>query len=60
MSYQIAFISLGCAKNQVNCEQMMSLVQAAGYQLAPEADGADAAVVNTTMVKKHPSNLCTK
>ena len=25
MSYNISFISLGCAKNQVNCEQMMAL-----------------------------------
>lgn len=47
MHYRVAFISLGCAKNQVNCEQMMSAVQAAGHtlQLAPE--GADVVVVNT-------------
>ena len=30
LGYQIAFISLGCAKNQVNCEQMMALCRAAG------------------------------
>ena len=36
MSYEIAFISLGCAKNQVNCEQMMAAVQAAGHPLAAE------------------------
>lgn len=30
LSYNISFISLGCAKNQVNCEQMMAAVQAAG------------------------------
>lgn len=47
MSYQIAFISLGCAKNQVNCEQMMSLVQAAGHEIVSSPDGADVAVVNT-------------
>ena len=27
MTYKIYFLSLGCAKNQVNCEQMMSLAQ---------------------------------
>ncbi len=47
MNYKIAFVSLGCAKNQVNCEQMMSLVQAAGHVIAPDPDGADVAVVNT-------------
>ena len=49
MSYKIAFISLGCAKNQVNCEQMMSLVQSAGHEIvsAENPAGADVAVVNT-------------
>ena len=47
MSYKIAFISLGCAKNQVNCEQMMSLVQAAGHEIQTDPNGADVAVVNT-------------
>ena len=35
MSYNVAFISLGCAKNQVNCEQMMASVQAAGQVFYP-------------------------
>ena len=26
MPYNVSFISLGCAKNQVNCEQMMATV----------------------------------
>ena len=47
MSYKIAFISLGCAKNQVNCEQMMSAVQAAGHTIVSAPEGADVAVVNT-------------
>jgi len=47
MPYKIFFLSLGCAKNQVNCEQMMALVQAAGHEIVPDPDGADAAVVNT-------------
>lgn len=47
MSYKVAFISLGCAKNQVNCEQMMAAVQAAGHTLSPAAEGSDVAVVNT-------------
>ena len=47
MSYKIAFISLGCAKNQVNCEQMMASVQAAGHEIVAAPEGADVAVVNT-------------
>ena len=47
MSYKVAFISLGCAKNQVNCEQMMASVQAAGHTIQTDPEGADVAVVNT-------------
>ena len=47
MPYHIFFISLGCAKNQVNCEQMMASVQAAGHTIQTEPEGADVAVVNT-------------
>ena len=47
MSYKVAFISLGCAKNQVNCEQMMATVQAAGHTVVAAPEAADVAVVNT-------------
>ena len=30
LQYRVAFVSLGCAKNQVNCEQMMAAVTGAG------------------------------
>ncbi|MDR2615766.1 MAG: 30S ribosomal protein S12 methylthiotransferase RimO [Oscillospiraceae bacterium] len=45
--YSVAIISLGCAKNLVNSEQMMFSLAAAGYRLVSEPRGADAAVVNT-------------
>ena len=44
---KIAFVSLGCAKNLVNTEQMMALVQAAGHTVTGEPEGADVAVLNT-------------
>ena len=47
MHYQVAFISLGCAKNQVNCEQMMAAVTAAGHTVQAAPEGADVVVVNT-------------
>ena len=47
MSYTVSFISLGCAKNQVNCEQMMSTVQAAGHDIRVQPEGCDVVVINT-------------
>ena len=47
MNYNVAFISLGCAKNQVNCEQMMATVQAAGHNVQTNPEGADVVVINT-------------
>ena len=47
MDKSFALISLGCAKNLVNSEQMLYLMNEAGYTLVPEADGADLVIVNT-------------
>ena len=47
MEKTFAMISLGCAKNLVNSEQMLYLLSEAGYTMVPEPDGADFAVVNT-------------
>lgn len=47
MSYNVSFISLGCAKNQVNCEQMMAVCQNAGYSIQAAPEGCDVVVVNT-------------
>ena len=43
----IGFISLGCAKNQVDCERMMYRVQEAGHQVSGEIIGCDVVVINT-------------
>ena len=43
----IGFVSLGCAKNQVDCERMMYRVQEAGYQVSGEITGCDVVVINT-------------
>jgi ribosomal protein S12 methylthiotransferase len=42
-----AFVSLGCAKNLVDSERMLGLLQLDGYQLVEEPDGADFVIVNT-------------
>ena len=43
----VALISLGCAKNLVNSEQMLCLLSDAGYAIVPDPDGADAVIINT-------------
>ncbi len=43
----IGFISLGCAKNQVDCERMMYRVQEAGYDVSGQIAGCDVVVINT-------------
>lgn len=47
MSKSIGMISLGCAKNQVNAEQMMYLLREAGYEILPTVEGADVVIINT-------------
>ncbi|MBE6918743.1 MAG: 30S ribosomal protein S12 methylthiotransferase RimO [Ruminococcaceae bacterium] len=44
---KVSFISLGCAKNTVNAEQMMALCRDAGMELLAAPEGADVVVINT-------------
>jgi len=43
----IGFISLGCAKNQVDCERMMYRVREAGHEVSAGVAGCDVVVINT-------------
>ena len=43
----IGFISLGCAKNQVDCERMMYRVREAGHNVQEDVAGCDVVVINT-------------
>ena len=43
----IGFISLGCAKNQVDCERMMYRVQEAGHIVKADVVGSDVVIINT-------------
>ncbi len=43
----VSFVSLGCAKNLVDSEVMIARLGAAGFALVPDADTADAVVINT-------------
>ncbi|MDR3278670.1 MAG: MiaB/RimO family radical SAM methylthiotransferase, partial [Oscillospiraceae bacterium] len=47
MGKTVGLISLGCAKNLVNSEQMLYLLREAGFEISGEPRGADVVVVNT-------------
>ncbi|MDJ0738159.1 MAG: 30S ribosomal protein S12 methylthiotransferase RimO [Gammaproteobacteria bacterium] len=43
----IGFVSLGCPKNLVDSERLLTQLRAEGYDLSPSYGGADLVVVNT-------------
>ncbi len=45
--YKVAMVSLGCPKNQVDAEKMLSLLAAGGLELTPAEAEADAIIINT-------------
>ena len=47
IAYRVGMVSLGCAKNQVNSEEMLWLLKAAGYEIATEIANLDAVIINT-------------
>ena len=47
MKHTVGIISLGCAKNQVNTEQMLYLLMQAGYEILPAPDDAELVIINT-------------
>jgi len=44
---RVAFVSLGCAKNLVDSEQMLGTLQSSGFELVSDHADADAIVINT-------------
>lgn len=47
MVKKIGFISLGCAKNLVDSEHMLSLLDEAGFEITGEIENTDVVVINT-------------
>ena len=43
----MALLTLGCARNEVDSEELAARLHADGWQVTTEADGADVVVVNT-------------
>lgn len=43
----VALLTLGCARNEVDSEELAARLHAGGWRLTPDGDGADIVVVNT-------------
>lgn len=43
----VAFVTMGCAKNEVDSDHMAARLAAAGYRIVAEPESADVVVVNT-------------
>ncbi|MGY1858420.1 30S ribosomal protein S12 methylthiotransferase RimO [Modestobacter sp. SYSU DS0290] len=44
---RVAVVTLGCARNEVDSEELAGRLAGEGYQLVEDAEGADAVLVNT-------------
>jgi ribosomal protein S12 methylthiotransferase RimO len=44
---RVALLTLGCARNEVDSEELAARLDADGWELIPDGDGADVVVVNT-------------
>ena len=47
MSRSVALITLGCARNEVDSEELAGRLEAAGWRVADDPSHADAVMVNT-------------
>lgn len=47
MSIKVGMISLGCAKNQVDAEVMLSILKKKGMEITAKAEDADTVIINT-------------
>ena len=47
MAVKVGMVSLGCPKNQVDAEIMLSILQKNGYEITADENQADAIIVNT-------------
>ncbi|WP_019634006.1 30S ribosomal protein S12 methylthiotransferase RimO [Actinomadura atramentaria] len=43
----VSLVTLGCARNEVDSEELAARIEGAGFDLTASADGADVVVVNT-------------
>ena len=57
MNYQVGMISLGCSKNQVDAERMLSLLSENGFTICSDPARCDAMPsVNPSRASSRPPN----
>ena len=56
MTKKVGMISLGCPKNQVDAEIMLSKLQNGGFEIVSDPAEADVVIVNTCYVKLPTEN----
>lgn len=47
MSRSVALVTLGCARNEVDSEELAARLETGGWQVVDDAEGADVVMVNT-------------
>jgi ribosomal protein S12 methylthiotransferase len=47
VSRSVSLVTLGCARNEVDSEELAARLEAGGWQVVEDADGADVVMVNT-------------
>lgn len=47
MSKKIGMIALGCAKNRVDAEVLLGMLEKHGYEICPDLAECDACIVHT-------------
>ena len=47
MPRSVALVTLGCARNEVDSEELAARLESGGWRLVGDADSADAVIVNT-------------
>ena len=47
MKVKVGLVSLGCSKNQVDAEMLLSVIDKDGFLITPDVDQADVIIINT-------------
>ncbi len=57
---RVGMVSLGCPKNLVDSERILTQLRADGYQMSPDYAGADVVLVNTCGFLDSPRRKASK
>ena len=55
---RVGLVSLGCPKNLVDSERIMTKLRSDGYDMSPDYAGADVVLVNTRSEERRVGKEC--